>query len=362
MAETPIRLPDAATIAALLKDLDPTSADDDLAPALCGAFYGFAFSIAAVDDAYWRETDRCVIDADGARLGGHDAWVERELATLGGDPGAFWNRYRDSGLKISEWRGQTVFGFAPTGPGAADFVQLALHREIEVVAGPMVDPGYRPWRAIDLHKASWIRRDPTAEAPVLSGPVYRLRERGGLVHMRRFLDLCQRVEGAEREARRPEIEARVIHEVGPGYERETSFLKLNPNWFDFVPRENRFLADWERSSAAAHRIFDHWAFDIRDFEERGRRELGFIPQPLKMPAERLLADESLSVHRLMERIEAIDAEVGLPLAWFFLMTHGQWVDPDVGAAIAKALRAARVRLPDGDATVVLEWADNQYLF
>lgn len=65
---------------------------------------------------------------------------------------------------------------------------------------------------------------------------------------------------------------------------------------------------------------------------------------------------------LMDRIEAIDREVGLPFAWFFLMTHGNRVDPDVGEAIALGLREARVRLPDRDAKVLLRWADQRYGF
>ncbi|WP_210215062.1 hypothetical protein [Mesorhizobium sp. M4B.F.Ca.ET.089.01.1.1] len=112
------------------------------------------------------------------------------------------------------------------------------------------------------------------------------------------------------------------------------FFDSNPDWFDFVPRESRFFVAWERSSAAADRIFAHWAFDIHDLEDRGRREIGFIPRPLKMPTERLLADEGVSVHRLMERIKAIDTEIDLPFAWFFLMTHDHWFDPNVGHAIA----------------------------
>lgn len=64
----------------------------------------------------------------------------------------------------------------------------------------------------------------------------------------------------------------------------------------------------------------------------------------------------------MESVESIDAEVGLPFAWFFLMTHGHWVDPDVGEAIANGLRARRVRLPDRDAAILLDWADKRYLF
>lgn len=65
-------------------------------------------------------------------------------------------------------------------------------------------------------------------------------------------------------------------------------------------RKPLFVA-WERSNAAADRIFVHWAFDIHHLEDRGRREIGFIPRPLKIPTQRLLADEGVSVHRLMER-------------------------------------------------------------
>lgn len=362
MSETPIRLPDAATVDTVLAGLEPASADADLAPALSAAFPGFAFTTALIDDFYWRGADRTVIGPEGARLGDHDAWVKSELATLGGDFCVFWDRHRDSGKKFAEWRGCAVFAFAPTGPGVADFVQLSLGREIEVLAGPVVDPGYRPRSVDDLLEPSWVTREPVTDAPVLAGPVYRLQRRSGLVHMRSFLATRRRREREQREARRPELETRVIHEVSPDGSNDIAFLDANPGWFDFLPRENRFFTDWERSSASTARIFEHWAFDISDYEERGQRQLSFIPRPLKMPAGRLLLEESVSVHRLMERIEAIDAEIGLPFAWFFLMTHGHWVDPDVGEAIAEGLRTGRVRLPERDAAVLLDWADNRYLF
>ena len=362
MSEAPIRLPNAATVHTVLAGLDPASADADLAPALSAAFPGFVFSTAPVDDFYWRGADRTVIGPEGARLGDHDAWVKSELAAVGGDLAAFWQRHRDSGKQFAEWRGRAVFAFAPTGPGVADFVQLSLGREIEVLAGAIVDPGYRPWSADDLLEPSWVRREPVTDALVLAGPVYRLQRRSGLVHMRSFLATRRRREREQREARRPELQSRVIHEAGPDGSRDTAFLDANPGWFDFVPRENRFFVDWERSSASTARIFEHWAFDISDYEDRGERQLNFIPRPLKMPTERLMPEEGVSVHRLMERIEAIDAEIGLPFAWFFLMTHGHWVDPDVGDAIAEGLRAGRVRLPDRDAAVLLDWAARRYLF
>lgn len=361
MSKTPIRLPDAATVEAVLQNLDPASADTELAPALSVAFPGFALTAASGDDFYWRD-DRTVISAGGGRLGDHRAWIERELAELGGDFLAFWTRHRDSGVNFAEWRGGAVFAFAPTGPGVADFVQLSLGHEIEFLAGPVVDPNYRPYSADDLYDPSWVKREPVTDAPKLAGPVYRLQRRSGLVHMHSFLATRQFLEREQREAERPQIEARTVREVGLDSVKEIPFLHLNPDWFDFVPRENRFFADWARTSAASARIFDHWAFDIQDYEERGRRQLGFIPRPLNMPAERLLADENVSVHRLMESTETIDQEIGLPFAWFFLMAHGHWVDPDIGHAIADGLRGDRVRLSDQDAKILPAWAEKPYLF
>lgn len=359
-----VRLPDPASVETVLAALQPQSADAELAPALNKAFPGFAFTVARIDDPYWCNP-HAVVAADGTRLGDHRAWVERALADVGGDLTAFWNRHRESGEKFTEWRGTSAFAFAPTGPGVADFVQLSLGREIEFLVGPVVDRDYRPNSADHLFEPTWVTRESAVAARQLAGPVYRLRGRtgGGIVHMRSFLARRARIEREQREATRPELESRVIHEVGSEGVRDIPFLDANPDWFDFFPRENRFFADWARSSAASVRIFDHWAFDIHDFEGPGqKREIGFIPRPLQMPAERLLAGENVSVHRLMERIEAIDEEIGLAFAWFFLMTHGHWVDPDVGHIIADGLRAGRVRLPDHDAAVLLAWADRKYLF
>ena len=43
------------------------------------------------------------------------------------------------------------------------------------------------------------------------------------------------------------------------------------------------------------------------------------------------------------RVFAIDRELGLPFSWFFLMTHGHWVEPEIGQTVAAGLREQRVR-------------------
>jgi hypothetical protein len=360
---TPARLPDAASLETVLAGLDPASADADLVPALAAAFPGFAFGLAPIDDDYWRNT-RWVLRPDGTRLGELRPWMTAEIAKDGGDIKAVWSRLKETELQISEWRGKSVFVWAPTGPGAADYIQIALGREIEWRAGPIVNPNYRPWGKEELLDPGWPRQDPLPETDRLAGPVYRLLDRAGgaMIHARSFLDRCGRVEREKREAKRPELERRVIREVGPGGTRETPFLETVPDYFDFVPRELRFFQDWEESSARSQRVFSHWALDARDYTHKGDRDVGFIPRPLRPPKERLLMTPEASVHLLMDRIEAVDREVGLPFGWFFLMTHGHWVDPDVGLAIAEGLRAQRVRLPDPDARVLLRWADRSYGF
>ena len=274
----PVRLPDAASLKTILAGLDPASADADLIPALAAAFPGFEFGIAPIDDDYWRDT-RSVIRPDGTRLGELRRWMMAELAKENGDASAVWKRLKETDLQITEWRGTSAFVSAPTGPGAADYVQIALGREIEWRAGPIVNPDFRPYGEEELLDPSWPRTDGLPDSDRLAGPVYRLlgRAGGAVVHVRSFLDRCGRIEREKREAKRPELERRVIREVGPGGTRETPFLEAVPDYFEFVPRELRFFQDWEDSSARPQRVFAHWALDIRDYTHKASARSASFP-------------------------------------------------------------------------------------
>lgn len=242
MNASPPRLPGAASIEAVLADLDPAAADDDLVPALARAFPGFEFSLALIDDHYWRDT-RSVIRPDGTCLGELRPWMMAELTKESDDVEAPWRRLKETDLQITEWRGTSAFVLAPTGPAAADYIQIALGRESEWQAAPIVNPDYRPFGDDELFDPNRIRRVESTEADRLNGPVYRRLDRAGgaLVHLRSFLGRCDRIERNRREAKRPEIERRVIQEIGPDGTRETPFLDAVPDWFDHVPRELRFV-------------------------------------------------------------------------------------------------------------------------
>jgi len=296
MTLLPVRLPDAASLHAFLAALDPASADADLVPALAAAFPEFDFRLARVDDEYWCDT-RSVIQADGTRVGELQPWMTAELAKDGGDVKATWERLKDTGLQITEWRGASAFVFAPTSPTPADYIQIALGREAEWRAGPVVNPDYRPWGEQELLDPSWPRRDPLPDTDRLAGPVYRLLDRAGgaFIHVRSFLDRCGRIEREKREAKRPDMERRVVRETGPhGATRETPFLDLVPDYFEFVPRELRFFRDWEDSSARSQRVFAHWALDARDLHPQGRARGGLHPAAAA-DAERAPPDDARDV-------------------------------------------------------------------
>lgn len=85
----PMRLPDPASIEAVLARLPTGSDEAALAAALTEAFPGFPFSTSGIDEQYWRDT-RSVVAADGTRIAEYRPWMEAELAKDNGDIGALW--------------------------------------------------------------------------------------------------------------------------------------------------------------------------------------------------------------------------------------------------------------------------------
>ena len=187
----------------------------------------FDFSLARVDDDYWRDT-RSVIRPDCTRSPGAAEVDDGRARQRSRSIKALWTRLEDTHLQITEWRGTSAFVFAPTGPGAADYIQIALGREIEWRAGPIVNPDHRPWGEEDLLDPSWPRQSLSeTDRPPAGLPPARPRRRR-IRPYPRFLDRCSRVERDKREAKRPQMERRVIREAGPKGTRETPFLEAIP--------------------------------------------------------------------------------------------------------------------------------------
>lgn len=361
LSDTPTRLPDRTTVTEVLSGLAAGLDYGRPAAALSDAFPGFAFSAVGTTDRYFLQR-RSVLAQDGSRVAEDlQLWLRGVLDQHKGDVGAGWQSLKDSEFHLAEWHGNGVFAFAPTGTGAADFIQIAFSREAEFRAGPVVNPVYRPWSVDELMDPRWLEEGELTDDRIIAGPRFRMRGKPGtdIVHLRSFLGRCARREREKREAKRPEMERRSW--VGPDGTR-IPFLLHRRDWFDQAPYEVRFFQDWEESSAGSRRVYDYFGFEIHDYEERGERRLGFIIRPHRLPEKSLPKEEGSSVHILMDRIEAIDREIRLPFGWFFLMVHGNRIPAEVVHAIAAGLREGRVRLPNRDAQVLLRWADDPYGF
>src|SRR5215471_4130626 len=223
---SPVRLLDVASIEAVLARLDPASVDADIIPALAAVFPGFDFSLGLVDDHYRRDS-RSVVRPDGTRVGELRPWMTAELAKKDGNIKALWSRLKKSDLQTTVWCGTSAYVFAPTGPGAGDYTQIALGRESEFRDGPIVNRESRPRRQEELLDPIWRGWDQPREEDRLVGPIYCLvnRRGGDVVHMGSFLERCGGYERDRGEAPRPKMEQWIVREAGADGMRESSLLE-----------------------------------------------------------------------------------------------------------------------------------------
>lgn len=117
----------------------------------------------------------------------------------------------------------------PHRPRRRRLVQISLGREIEYLARSVVNSDYRLYSADDLFGPAWVRHELVTDAPVLAGPVYRLRGR-----------LARGPASKQSSDRRNDLSLRPVSSARSG-PRALMIV-------DFVSREDRFFPDWDRSS------------------------------------------------------------------------------------------------------------------
>lgn len=256
-------------------------------------------------------------DASG-RLIDEDAqgWIERAWAESGEDGATFLETWREQGLWLSRYEGQTHFLVAPYGPQAGEFLQLEIESLREVSDRPLLDPAHPPAELQDLlEPMPGYARLPHAE---LSEPHYRFRR---LTAMDDFL---HRLRG-----QRPE-----------------------------APPACRFIEDWERSSAASRRLCEHWVFALSEHLDRFRQPV-LSAHPLSLDAGPAMppADDGLGRARA---IQDFDKQRGYPAAWFFHMVAGAGVPKALGLSVGEDLAQGMRYLPDRDADMLADWLDRPY--
>jgi hypothetical protein len=183
-------------LASVIAAVEPDASHDALRRALIARWPTLSWRVAAPEDEFTM--DGGIVDQGLARVADNAAaWLRQRIAEANGDYLAVWRRYKvDPSLLRTEFRGSTIWVFAPLGPDTADYVQLAVDLMQEVVLGPLVDSAdwRRPYDAGELCAGT---RTESIEPKPIGAPRYRLSR---AVHAGQFLAELASVERARRSA------------------------------------------------------------------------------------------------------------------------------------------------------------------
>lgn len=263
-----------------------------------------------------------VIDPGGRHLTDDlAAWAENLLAQHGEDLQALCDAYADSGLRATRLVGRTHYLVAPTGPGAADFIQIEIEELQEVISHTLFNGG-EPGSLEEMYEPPSDGGDTGRGQPV-SLPFYSLRR---ITHVAAFLQ-------------------RMI---------EQKPEKQNVH---------RFCEAWQASSAgSATQFSNHWVLAVREYLDRYRQA---ILQATPVAALNGLPPKFVSTYgakglALNEALQRFDRQAGYPMAWFFHMLTTKTVPHAVAYAVLDDVHGGFSYLPERDVNVLKDWMRRPY--
>ena len=327
----------------------------------------------------WSSVQKGLVDVEGRKISEDFVkWVTAEYDAMGQDARAVWEKYKNSGLMLTEEQGTTLYIASPFASSPEAFIQIEISMSHEVADRYAFDDCV--WAAPDNLNDLIDPMTGVSDAKEISPFRYKFER---MTNIRRF---CQEMADLERQSRLeilPEIEQKVVRVVTvESYEKtrplssdfrqevdEITFLEMFPSWLDRAKNEIRFIQDWQESSAGRYgaRLCDHWFLLLRDYTDReGKRVMSFIPQwadadgGLDLPE--ITSQDRDDVYGAMSRIEKFNAQVGYPFAWYFYMLHGNRIDYTVGETVARGIQAVKISLAKCDAKVLMRWYEREYGF
>src|SRR6185312_6801538 len=220
---------------------------------------------------------RKVFRSDGTLLADdHAAWLAQEVAADGGHARSTWSRLKDAGHRLTKCAITDLYVVAGGGEDPAKFLQGEISVESEALERELIDPN--PWR-----QPSSLEDLLEQDGPALSEeqkvavrpPAYRLRR---FIEVSAWLAVADALEEVRREVFR-ERRYRVTSSEEPGNGTIKTADEVFPGWDRAPPKHQRYFQDWQRSSAGAARLCDHWILDLSDWTDaHGVRTLTLIPQ------------------------------------------------------------------------------------
>ena len=126
----------------------------------------------------------------------------------------------------------------------------------------------------------------------------------------------------------------------------------------------RFMDDWNRSSAGQHAVFsEHWI--VRPYQHTGRFGEQIINVEIMNAPHKHVPQlrregggkKGLALQTLLRRF---DNQVGVSFAWFFYMVKGKHIAEQNGLAVFQDINSDFSYLPERDVDVLNDWVNTPY--
>lgn len=302
----------------LCKETLAGSGDEALLARLQQAYPEYPLRIARKGHEWYRLGG--IIKPDGTRVAPDiNEWAERTFIECGQNFNTLLDHCETERFLVTQHSGVSLYLVAETGPNAEDFVQIEVDRTQEFAHRYLIDDAQLPEDLEELIDPM----DPVNVEPFAIGPPrYTYRRKTDVALFMQEL-------GRHRADRHP---------------------------------AQRFMDDWNRSSAGAEKRFcEPWS--LRLFQHIGRHgeqimNVEIVRNPLG-DVPRLESAEGRKGKALATLIGRFDSQAGYPFAWYFHMLKGL-VSPHVGEAVSRDLANDYAYLPVRDVAVVKDWAGSPY--
>lgn len=258
-----------------------------------------------------------LVDTDLHAVAPHvAAWAE---SVTYGDVDALVLAYADAGYRVTRIEGRTHYLVAASGEGSANFLQLEVEELQEVLDRELLAEGFEPETLDELiDPLDYPRLDPEPVAPVR-------------FVFRRVTRIDDQIRAQQKTFRRD-----------PGLQR--------------------FIDDWDASSAGARALRRHWVYAIRRTPDSdGAVTTTMRPistdeprlRPMIWTPERRGADLANAIH-------AFDHAAGYSFAWYFHMLANRLVPFEVAEAVLADVAEGYDYLPPRDMAILHAWQADRY--
>lgn len=306
-------------ISELCKQLVPGKDDSSLLNRIQSMIPDYPVRLAKTGDEWYRIGG--VVSGDGTHISNDlIEWVERTFLECGQNFQTLIDHALEQKLIATRQTGRTLYFVIETGSQAEDFILLQIDKTQEVSDRLLINEECLPE---DLEDIIDPLTPATIESYNFGHSRYQYRRK---TDIKLFMETLNQHHAGER------------HPV------------------------QRFIDDWNRSSAGKHSFCKDWI--VRPYQHTGRYGEQIINAEIinlqNQPLPHLEDRGGNHGNALSSLLNRFDRQAGYSFAWYFYMLKGELVSPYNGEAVYQDISGDFAYLPQRDEAVLRDWITSPY--